>query len=913
MNAPAVLSPPAALRAAGTDFEQHTAYADEIKDLLFGLLRKVVAHRAPGAVAAFSTAEDVASLADDDLIAALQASGIWFQLAGIAEENAMMRSRRQMERAGGPDQVQGAFANVLASSAALGVGAAEVETALNLMCVGPTLTAHPTEAKRVTVLEAHRRIYRLLFDLEDVRWTPRERDRLIHQLQNEIELLWLTGELRLERPTVTQEVEWGLHFFRESLFAASGEVAANLKSALLRHYGEEGLAVSPFLRFSSWIGGDRDGNPSVTAAVTHKTLRANRAAALEHLIAQVRDVVPRLSISRKIATVPAEFSAKLEQALDASGNGPAIRSRNGNETFRQYFACILARLEATGGLNNGAVAYSGPFEVLTDLRQAMAALGKMDAAALAEAYIGPLCWQVETFGFRTVSLDIRQNSTVINRVLTEIWAGVENGPAQGSKAWSERLRHVLREDVEPEELPPSLSEEAREALDLFELIAQQLDGPDPEAVGAFILSMTTSADDLLAVHALFKLAGGDLIRQTGRGRALSIVPLFETIDDLRAAPKILTDLFEVPAVRRSIRANHNQFEVMLGYSDSNKDGGFLCSSWELIKAQKSITKVCARAGIDVRFFHGRGGSVSRGGAPTGRAIAAQPCGTVAGRLRSTEQGEVVSSKYANRGAANYQLEILSASVLAHTLKSPYEREETHNPEFDEAIDALAGLSQATYQNLLHAPGFLDYFMQASPVEELALLNIGSRPARRFGAASLADLRAIPWVFAWSQNRHLISGWYGFGTAVESFLRVRGEGGKAMLADMFERSRVFRLVVDEVEKSLFHADMDIAARYADLVPCQETKTEIFAQVKAEFARTSEQVMGLTGAPVIGERFPALKHRLEAKLPRIRQANLWQVQLLAEHRAGRGEGRALERTLVPLLVSMNCISAGLGWTG
>lgn len=366
-------------------------------------------------------------------------------------------------------------------------------------------------------------------------------------------------------------------------------------------------------------------------------------------------------------------------------------------------------------------------------------------------------------------------------------------------------------------------------------------------------------------------------------------------------------------MRRSIRANANQFEVMLGYSDSNKDGGFFCSSWELTKAQKSITKLCRKAGVDVRFFHGRGGSVRRGGAPTGRAIAAQPCGSVAGRLRTTEQGEVVSSKYANRGTANYQLEILSASVLAHTLKSPYEREATHNPEFDEAIDALSGLSQVTYQNLLNQPGFLDYFTQASPVEELALLNIGSRPAKRFGASSLADLRAIPWVFAWSQNRHLISGWYGFGSAVESFLQIRQDGGEALLKEMFERSREFRLAVDEVEKSLCHADMEIAGRYADLVACDETRSAVFGRIRTEFARTRQQVTRLTAHDEPGARFPALRHRLESTLPRISQANLWQVQLLTEHRR-QADGQASEEaTLASLLVSMNCISAGLGWTG
>lgn len=913
MSGPAVVSPPAQAPAAGSNVEQRPAYADEIKDLLFGLLRNVVSRRAPGAVAAFSQTEQNEPTQKSDLISALQASGIWFQLASIAEENAMMRARRRIERAGGPDQVKGSFSNILSSAAGLGVEADELARALDRFMVGPTLTAHPTEAKRVTVLEAHRRIYRLLFELEDPRWTPRERDRLIDQLRSEIDLLWLTGELRLERPTVKNEVDWGLHFFRETLFSGATDTYTNLKTALYRHFGDDPVEMKPFLRFGSWIGGDRDGNPWVTASVTRTTLATHKAAALARLIELVRNAVPLLSISRTVIEAPDAFQAVLEEALERSGNGEGIRTRNGNEVFRQFFSCIVARLEATNGARNGATAYDAPREVLADLKAAEDALEQMGAAALATRCVEPLRWHLETFGFRAVSLDIRQNSTVINRVVHEIWSAEGTDIQPGTQAWSERLRHGLRDDVDAPEVPSELSDEACEALDLFELIAEHLSGPDPQAIGAFILSMTTSADDLLAVYLLLKMAAGEVIKQTGSGRVLPIVPLFETIDDLRAAPNILKALFDVPAVRRSIRAGDNTCEIMLGYSDSNKDGGYLCSSWELIKAQKRITKVCEQAGFNVSFFHGRGGSVSRGGAPTGRAIAAQPSDTVAGRLRMTEQGEVVSAKYANAGTANYQLEILSASVLAHTLKSPHEREERNNPEFDEALDALAGLSQVAYQSLLGAPGFLDYFMQASPVEELALLNIGSRPARRFGAASLEDLRAIPWVFAWSQNRHLVSGWYGFGTALERFVQIRQGKGEAVLADMFERSRVFRLVVDEVEKSLCHADMEIAGRYAGLVTCRQTAEAIFSQVSQEFKRTSEQVARLTGVGEPGARFPALKHRLEGNLPRINQANHWQVRLLAEHRALAEDDAVNDETLVPLLVSMNCISAGLGWTG
>lgn len=886
-------------------------HADETADLLFGLLRSIIADRAPGVLGMLAESSPRPVPDRELLVAALQATGIWFQLVNIAAENAAGRARRRIEASGGPDQVKGSFSNVLADAAAHGVSPEELTAALRRFMAGPTVTAHPTEAKRVTVLEIHRRICRRLTELESTHRTPGEREQLVSDLRNEVDLLWLTGELRVERPTLRQEIAWGLHFFRETLFECVPKLYEKLGAALHRHYGDDPIEPGTFVRFHSWVGGDRDGNVSVTAAATAEALAANRAAALRRIAERLSSLIGKLSVSGRIIDIPGSFRGRIDEALAASGDGASIAARNPNEPIRQYLACLAARVSAVGRTSGPAKPYACASELIDDLRALERCLIEMKAAAIAASLVRPLRWEVETFGFRTVSLDIRQNATVINRVLREIWMARGEAIEIGSPRWSERLHAALRADSDPASDLPQVSGDAAETLALFRLIRDSQRGCDRDAVGAFVLSMTRSVDDLLAVHLLAKMSGL-CAGSDGSGEiTLSIVPLLETIDDLKAAPAILKKLLAVPAVRRSVLNAGNTLEVMLGYSDSNKDGGFLCATWELAKAQKTILDTAKALGIEVRFFHGRGGSVSRGGAPTGRAIAAQPAGTVAGQMRLTDQGEVVSSKYANSGTALYQLELLTSSILAHTLKSPREHSPRNSAEHDEAMEALSGMSQAVYRRLLDMPGFFAYFRQASPVEELSLLNIGSRPAHRFAARTMADLRAIPWVFAWSQNRHLITGWYGFGSALRSFVAVRGADGQQMLQEMFKESRVFRLVVDEVEKTLYQTDMRIAAAYAGLVLDSEVRQSIFAAIQAEHAIAVAQIAAVTGSSTLAGRFPAFRNRFDALEPLIARTNLWQVELLRRFRAtDAGEST---RATVPLLLSMNCIAAGLGWTG
>jgi len=388
-----------------------------------------------------------------------------------------------------------------------------------------------------------------------------------------------------------------------------------------------------------------------------------------------------------------------------------------------------------------------------------------------------------------------------------------------------------------------------------------------------------------------------------------VVPLFETIEDLRAGPAIMEDLLANPIVQSSVKANGGAQEIMLGYSDSNKDGGFFCASFELFEAQRRLIRVGEKAKVAISFFHGRGGSVSRGGAPAGRAIAAQPAGTVGGRMRVTEQGEVVSSKFANRGTALINLETLTSAVLLHSLKSRAEDVQRLNPEHQSAVEQIAQLSFKAYQKLAHDPALITYFQQASPVEELALLKIGSRPSRRFGAKGLSDLRAIPWVFAWSQNRHLLTGWYGLGYALDDFVSSRGGDGLRLLRDMFQKSPGFRLAIDEVEKSLFLADMDVAENYASLVQNRNDAERLFALIRHEHKRTSKVILELSGDNLLCERFQSFRRRFDRVREMVNQANHWQVELLRETRSGK----ANDTLNMPLLATMNCVAAGLGWTG
>ena len=903
------------------------AYEPCVVDLLFSLLCDVARRRQPQVELALRGELLPGNVPRAVWRRSLQAQGIWFQLLSIAEQSTAMRRRREIEIESGYDKLPASFARVVAEAAAAGVPPEEVRSVLQRLKIRPVITAHPTEAKRVTVLEIHRRVYRRLMELESPRWTPRERRALVDALGNEIELLWMSGELRREKPTVAQEVAWGLHFFGETLFEAVPLLFDKLEDALSRSYPNERFDMPRFFQFGSWIGGDRDGNPFVNNDVTRATLHENRLACLKHYRQRLVELTQTLSITAEALPVPEHFQQELARALTHSDDAAAIAARNPGELFRQYLTCIQRRLDVTladaqrrgvGEPIEGG--YANADELAAELRVIEQALLATCSAAFARTLVRPLRHEVETFRFCTVQLDLRENTTVINKTLIALWrAQAEPGtdpPELQSPEWKAWLLAELarprERDASRSDVPQSLPGLEAETLQIFRTVRDMREQVDRNAFGAFILSMTHHATDVLGVYLLAKEAGLFTDAAGIESCTLPVVPLLETIDDLRRAPDILRALLAVPMVRRSINAQGGVLEIMIGYSDSNKDGGFFASNWELSKAQTKITRVGSELGVTIAFFHGRGGSVSRGGVSAGRAIAALPAGSVNGRFRVTEQGEVVSFKYANRGTAQYHVELLASSVLEHTFKSEREDELLPRGEFDEAMEALSGASRAAYAKFIEQPDLITYFQAASPLEELSMLNMGSRPARRFGARSMQDLRAIPWVFAWSQNRHALTGWYGVGSAIAAFLAVRQERGLELLRRMFDESRLFRLIIDEVEKTLVQVDLDIGRGYASLVPDERVRDTIFAQIEQEYQLTIRMVLQLSGGDHVAERFPKFRERLARRLPAINQVGRQQLELLRLYREAVTD-QERRGYLMPLLLSINCIASGFGATG
>ena len=862
-----------------------------------------------------------AALTPKLLARTIQAEALWFQLLAIAEQNRDMRRRRAIERERGHELVAGTFANVFSACKSDGISAKQVREVLCGIRIRPVITAHPTEAKRVTVLERHRRIYLRLLELENSRWTEREREELLRGISDEIELLWLTGELKLEKPTVDQEVAWSLYFFNENLFDVVPQLYHKIETAFAGQFeGEAPLELPMLFSFGSWVGGDRDGNPFVTSDVTRRALWETRLVSLRRYRARLLDLTRNLSVSENALALPEHFRRAVTSALEASTSGPQIAQRNPGELFRQYLACMLSRVDVTilhSERQQPAPPISGyanADQLIQDLGLMHDALVEAGAARIAQSLIAPLKREVSVFRFSTVRLDVRENTGRINGTLTEIYRATKGGepPALESPEWKEWLLAELATPRlglhdEPRRID-GLSAEANETLATFRTIAQMREQIDREAFGALILSMTHSATDVLGVYLLAKEGGLFTDAQSVERCTLPVVPLLETIPDLRRAPAILKELLAVPLVQRSLRLHHNVQEVMIGYSDSNKDGGYFAANWELNKAQAGLTRLGQDHGVSVAFFHGRGGSVSRGGAPTGRAIAALPAGSIRGQFRATEQGEVVSLKYSNRGTAAYQVELLASSIVEHMLKSERESALIPTHEFDEAMEAISGTSWTAYRKLMENPNMLAYLQGSSPLEELSLLNIGSRPARRTQAKTLADLRAIPWVFSWSQNRQMLTGWYGVGSGLKAFLDVRKEPGLDLLRRMFKSARLFRLVIDEVEKTLLTVDLSIAREFAGLIDDAAVRDPIFEAIEREYHLTCELLLKVSGDDKLAQRFPQYRRRLARRLKTMNEVSRQQVQLL---RSWRAHGQEDVRNA--LLLSINCAAAGLGWTG
>lgn len=850
-----------------------------------------------------------------------QAYSIAFQLLNIVEERAAAQVRRMREKALGPAAEKGLWPEKVESMAKMGLKPGEILAALREVRVEPVLTAHPTEAKRETVRERHREIYDLMQLRENAAFTERERERGRGFLEASLETLWRTGEIHVTRPSIHEELENALFYLREVFPEAVSRSHTHLREA----WREAGFpagdldSLPPMIRFGTWIGGDRDGHPGVTADVTRHALGALRYNALRLFARKFERLAFDLPLSRHFQSVPSELEeliSRLSAELGGAGD-PAVAKlhmRHDEEPWRLAAHLIRLKILFTRDHPEAVAIYQNPSCLVADLDVIDLTLREAGAGSLADEFIPPVRRLLDVFGFHSATLDVRQNSAFHERALGQLLvkAGIVKDGEFDDWDGARRLAFLNAELESPRPfLAPGMSAgaEADAVLDCHRVLASQLDRYGNDGLGALIVSMTRNTADLLTVYVLAREAG--LVRITDDGLAcpLPVVPLFETIDDLENAPGIVEEFLSHPVTKRSLAGG--DFQMMLGYSDSNKDCGIVASQWALHKAQLELTEVCCRHGVRPVFFHGRGGTVGRGAGPAHWFMEALPHGALGGAFRMTEQGETISQKYAHLGSATYQTELLVASVASTTAKH---RGKAAAGDVDFTLfEQLTEWSREAYKGLLHAPGFIDFYRTATPIDALENSRIGSRPARRTGRATLEDLRAIPWVFSWTQSRFYLPGWFGAGSALER-LRSENPAGFEKLAGQVRHLAFPRYVVTNIDSSIASSNEEIMRAYAGLVPDEELRDRFLGIILDEFHRTRDAVKDLFAADFVTRR-PRMARTLEIREEPLRMLHAQQVSLLREWRAlvAKGDESGAEAMIPDLLISVNAISSGLRTTG
>lgn len=853
----------------------------------------------------------------------VRALSISFQLLNLVEENAAAQTRRVREANEGPLAEPGSWGQNLRQLVQLGFEGEAIAQAMRCARVEPVLTAHPSEAKRRTVLETLRQLYLVLVRRENKMWTPAERDEIRDDLKLTLEQLWRTGEARVKRLDVASERRQILHYMTEVFPAVLPRLHRRLSTAW-RAAGLdpkliEDVAVGPRLSFGTWVGGDRDGHPLVTADVTARTLADLRRAAIVLHRASLRRLGSSLSLSERLQAPPRSFHESI--AAQAEHLGPSARKildRNRGEPWRQYVTLLRARLPDPRASAPERRQYAAPRELADDLAELRRSLEGVRAHRIADMAVLPIEQSVRTFGFHMAALDIRQNSAFHDRALSQLLtaAGIED--AGSFPSWPEERRRALFErelrSARPFASPGfELGEEARAVLDCYEVLVEHRDTWGLDGIGASIVSMTRSPSDLLAVYLLAREVG--LARMTGEGLCcdVRVVPLFETIDDLEAAPRIVAAFLDHPVTQRSLRrdAGRASLQVMIGYSDSMKDGGIFTSQWSLHQTQAALSKLGEERGVDMRFFHGRGGTVSRGAGPTHRFLDALPHGSLTGDFRVTEQGETIAQKYANPLTATYNLELLLAGVTAKTVK--HRSAPDADAEDHAILDELSRRSRECYQALVREEGFIAYFNQATPIDAFEHAQLGSRPARRTARRSLDDLRAIPWVMAWNQSRHYAPGWYGFGTAFEGLRRADPEAFERIRKSLRDW-RFLHYVTNNVETNVASSDAEMITLYASLVEDRAVRERFKKRIIDELERTRRVLDLLHDAP-IEERRPRMWRTIQLRDSGLRALHAFQVDVLRQWRAHRAEGdeAAAGAVLPRVLLSVNAIASGLRTTG
>jgi len=861
------------------------------------------------------------SLSGEQTVSVIRAFSYFSHLANIAEDRHHVRRREIHERAGSLQP--GSLAYALERLHEAGVRPAEVAKTLQHGFISPVLTAHPTEVQRKSILDAERAIAELVGQ-RDTLHTERELRDNETLMRARITQLWQTRMLRYSKLTVADEIENALSYYHATFLRQIPKLYAELEEALPGH------EFKSFLRMGHWIGGDRDGNPNVTAVTLRHAMKRQGEVALRHYLTELHELGAELSISARLASISPELQLLAERSPDRN-------EHRMDEPYRRALTGMYARLAATLHELTGTEAlrhavapqdpYLSPEELLADLRIIESSLRSHHAEALIAPRLKPLMRAIQVFGFHLATLDLRQSSDQHEAVVAELLkaARIQADYSALSEAERRGLLLSLLQDARPLRVIGAVySERAQGELAIFEAAREVLQRFGREALRHYIISHTESVSDLLEVMLLLKEVG--LLRGTLDGEAISdliVVPLFETIGDLREAPGIMREFYALPGIAALVQRSGGEQDIMLGYSDSNKDGGVFTSSWELYRAEIALVELfealkAQHQPVTLRLFHGRGGTVGRGGGPSYQAILAQPPGTVNGQIRLTEQGEVIASKYANPEIGRRNLETLVAATLEATLLHPTK---SAPRSFLEAAQALSDASFKAYRGLVYdTPGFAEYFFASTPIREIAELNIGSRPASRKATRAIEDLRAIPWGFSWGQSRIALPGWCGFGSGVQAFLGkepAQRAQNLTLLKRMVKQWPFFRTLLSNLDMVLAKTDLDIAARYVELVENKRLGKKIFEAVKAEFQRTQEALALITGEHKRLAANPALARSIEHRFPYIDPLNHLQVELMRRYRAVAPEQRAedpsMERVQRGIHLSINGIAAGLRNTG
>lgn len=836
-------------------------------------------------------------------------------LANVAEDIHRERRRALHVAAGEPPQ-DSSLAATYAKLDRAELDSATVAEALRGALVSPVITAHPTETRRRTVFVTQHRITELM-RLHAAGHTQTDAGRDIErELRRQVLTLWQTALIRLHRLQITDEIDVGLRYYPAALFEVIPQVNAEVRDALRARWPEADLLPAPILQPGSWIGGDRDGNPNVTADVVRRATGSAAFTALAHYLAELTDLEQELSMSARLITVTPEVAALAERGDETA---------RADEPYRRALRVIRGRLTATAAeildrrprheLDLGLPPYSAPSELRADLDAIDASLRTHGAGLLADDRLARLRESVHVFGFHLSGLDLRQNSDVHEEVVAELlaWAGVH--PDYASLPEDERVELLARELGTRRPLVgdrAQLSDLARGELGVVTAAAHAIERYGPAAVPNYVISMCQSVSDVLEAAILLKEAG--LLDASGPEPycPLGISPLFETIEDLRNGATILQAMLDLPLYRSLVDARGGCQEVMLGYSDSNKDGGYLTANWAVYRAELTLVEVARKTGIRLRLFHGRGGTVGRGGGPSYQAILAQPPGAVNGSLRLTEQGEVIAAKYAEPQLARRNLESLVAATLESTLLDVEGLGEAAEPAYA-VLDEVAALAHRAYAELVHeTPGFVDYFKASTPVSEIGSLNIGSRPTSRKPTESISDLRAIPWVLAWTQSRVMLPGWYGTGSAFEQWIAAGPESEAErvkILHDLYERWPFFASVLSNMAQVLAKSDLGLAARYAELVADESLRRRVFDKIADEHRRTIAMHKLITGHDDLLADNPALARSVFNRFPYLEPLNHLQVELLRRYRSGDDD----ELVQRGILLTMNGLASALRNSG